>query len=304
MFAHRVLLLIAILFFAGCAAAPIEQPSMPAADVPPKYAALRSRLETFFVRMGKPQPGDWLSSFPENGQTFEEYIRSSPTTPTADRNTIYVKPLGEFASGELKAVKSAAGFLGVFYGLRVTVLPAENFRFPLSPSDQRVSSQTGKRQIRSGFILSEILKPALPDDAAALIAFTTEDLYPDESMNFIFGQASLVDRVGVWSLSRLKDKKPATFLERTLKVGVHETGHMFSIAHCTKYECVMSGSNHLPERDWLPLDACPECTAKICWMNDCDPASRFAKLAETARGFGLEKEGSSFEQKRLAVISD
>ena len=38
----------------------------------------------------------------------------------------------------------------------------------------------------------------------------------------------------------------------------HETGHMFSMRHCTKYECLMSGTNHLNETDRRPIDACPE----------------------------------------------
>src|SRR3712207_7363776 len=38
-------------------------------------------------------------------------------------------------------------------------------------------------------------------------------------------------------------------LLRTLKIAAHETGHMFSVRHCTKYECVMNGSNHLGETD-------------------------------------------------------
>ena len=60
------------------------------------------------------------------------------------------------------------------------------------------------------------------------------------------------------------------FLKRTLKVAAHETGHMFSMRHCTKFECVMSGTNHLAETDRRPIDACPECTAKICWFSDVD----------------------------------
>ena len=42
--------------------------------------------------------------------------------------------------------------------------------------------------------------------------------------------------------------------KRMLKIAVHETGHIFSIRHCTKYICVMSGANHLGETDAHPID--------------------------------------------------
>jgi archaemetzincin len=142
----------------------------------------------------------------------------------------------------------------------------------------------------------------LPKDAAALIAFTNDDLYPDDTMSFVFGQASLENRVGVWSLARLEFKaNRATFLQRTLKIAAHETGHMFSMRHCTKYECVMSGTNHIAETDRRPIDACPECTAKICWLSDIAVAERYKKLADFFRKNGLAKEAGEFDRKGAAV---
>jgi len=158
------------------------------------------------------------------------------------------------------------------------------------------------RQIKTGYILDNVLKPILPADAAALIAFTIDDLYPDETMNYVFGQASMEDRVGVWSLYRLGDHTDYdTFLRRTLKIAAHETGHMFSMKHCTKYECVMSGTNHLGETDSRPIDACPECMAKICWLSDVDPAARYDRLAAFCRKNGLNKEADEFTRKSAAV---
>jgi len=139
-------------------------------------------------------------------------------------------------------------------------------------------------------------------DAAALIAFTIDDLYPDETMNYVFGQASLENRVGVWSLSRLDDNtNEHGFLLRTLKIAAHETGHMFSMRHCIKYECLMSGTNHLGETDRRPIDACPECTAKICWLSDADQAARYDKLAAFCRKNGLNKEAEEFVRKSEAL---
>ena len=46
-----------------------------------------------------------------------------------------------------------------------------------------------------------------------------------------------------------------------LITATHETGHMFSMLHCTAYECCMCGSNHREESDRRPVYLCPECTA-------------------------------------------
>jgi archaemetzincin len=81
-----------------------------------------------------------------------------------------------------------------------------------------------------------------------------------------------------------------------MKVATHETGHMFSIPHCTKYECNMCGSNNLAESDRRPVEVCPECLAKICWATDCDPAERFRKLAEFCREQKLEAEQKIYEK--------
>jgi archaemetzincin len=153
--------------------------------------------------------------------------------------------------------------------------------------------------------MEKVLEPAIPNDAVALIAFTNEDLFPDESMNYVFGQASLENHVGVWSLARLGDNTDErTFLKRTLKVAVHETAHMFGFKHCTKYECVMSGTNSLAETDRRPIDACPECMAKICWMTNTGPEDRYKKLAAFCQKYGLAKEADEFNKKEQNVLNE
>ena len=265
------------------------------------------KIETFFKPMGKPGTSDWLASHNEPGQTFEEYLDAEPVKPTKERQKIYVLPLGAFNAKQQKMIEIAAGYLEVFYDLPVERMPA--LTDALSPALRRPLPRRGPpkggtqytRQIKTGYILDDILKPILPSDAAALIAFTAEDLYPDESKSYVFGQASLENRVGVWSLARLDDNTDErNFLVRTLKIAAHETGHMFRLRHCTKYECLMSGTNHLAETDRRPIDACPECTAKICWLSDIDQATRYQRLADFFRKNGMNKEADEFARKRAA----
>lgn len=45
-------------------------------------------------------------------------------------------------------------------------------------------------------------KARVPADAYCLIAITLQDIYPGEKWNFVFGMASLNERVGLFSLAR------------------------------------------------------------------------------------------------------
>ncbi len=266
-----------------------------------KYGRIIKQLEPFFKPMGKPGKYDWLATFQESGQTFDEYRDAKPNIPRGKRRTIYVQPLGRFTPSQQKAVSAAADYLHVFYQLPVKVLSTKQFP-TLSKADFRMRGYPSKRQIRTGFILDKMLKPALPADAAALVAFMNEDLYPSDTMSFVFGQASLDDRVGVWSVLRLERNGSAEqFLTRTLKIAAHETGHMFSMRHCIKYECLMSGTNNIAETDSRPIDACPECTAKVLYLSHADAEKRFRELAEFARSHGLKADAAEFEKKAAAV---
>ena len=271
-------------------------------DRPKELVKAMKAVEPFFEHLHPPGPTDWLATFHEPGQTFEEYLKSNPTVPTPERHTIYVLPLGKFTNEQSKAVAVTAGYLEAFYGLTVKQLPQQPIKRPLRIKDCRTNQVSHHEQIRTGYIMDDILRPLLPADAAALIAFTNEDLYPDESMNYVFGQASMENRVGVWSLYRLHDNADSqTFLLRTIKIAAHETGHMFSMHHCIAWNCVMSGSNDLGETDYHPIDACPECMAKVCWFSHVAPAERYKRLAAFCRANGLHKEADDFEKKFAAV---
>ncbi len=272
-------------------------------EVKKEHSDLRAsikKIEPFFQPMGKPEAYDWLGSHNEPGQTFNEYLASNPSKPEKNRDAIYILPLGTFSSEQRKLIQTTSEFLEAFFDLPVKHMKARSL--PAIPSNSRRNRFTGKRQFKTGHILEEILAPALPKDAAALIALTREDLYSDDSTNYVFGQASFNKGVGVWSLDRLDDNTSSSnYLLRILKIAAHETGHMFSLRHCTKYECLMSGTNHLGETDRRPLDACPECTAKICWLSEISLTEHYRRLIAFCRKVGLDNEGSDFEAKLKAL---
>ena len=300
-------LLILSLFLLSCSSEPAPQSSNDSSSSVDneRVTKLRSdlkKIEPFFKPMGKPGQFDWLASHNEPGQSFEEYINSNPTLPTEERKTIYVLPLGKFNSKEKEIIDITGGYLEAFYGLPVKELPRQELKRPTEGDDLRKLPYSNIVQIRTGYIMDSIMAPQLPRDAAAMIALTNEDLFPDPTMFFVFGQASFEKRVGVWSLNRLeKNTDRDTFLRRTLKIASHETGHMFSMHHCTKYVCVMSGSNHMGEVDSLPIDACPECMAKVAWLSGVSPKDRYDRLASFCKKNGLTDEADEFTRKAKSV---
>ena len=71
---------------------------------------------------------------------------------------------------------------------------------------------------------------------------------------------------------------------------------MFSMHHCTMYECNMCGTNSLAESDRRPLSLCPECVAKLCWATGCDPVKRYRQLATFCKNQGLAAEQAFYER--------
>jgi len=282
-------------------------------DVPsPTKIPDNSTLPTKFQRLvplhqplGKPGPGDWLANHPEPGQTYDQYARSRPVRADQRRRVIYIQPLGDFSPIQRKIVQFTGEFMGIFFQLPVRVRDD----LPLSRIPERARRkhpQWGVSQILSTYVLDKVLKPRLPGDGVALIAITTSDLWPGEGWNFVFGQASLANRVGVWSMARFGDSERSPdalllTLRRTLATATHETGHMFSMQHCVFYECLMCGSNSLEEADRRPLCLCPQCLAKLCYATGANPEKRFKALVVFGKAHGL-KEEADFWQRSLEAI--
>lgn len=275
----------------------------PAQDSSGRVAQLKAAMEKLRPlqkKLPKPQPTDWLAEHPEAGQTFAEYLLENPITPRGKRNTIYVQPLGEFSETQRRIMTLTSEFIEFYFNMPVKT--QKDFPLSMIPgSARRVHPEWGVPQILTGYVLDDILKPRLPEDAIAYIALTPSDLWPGEGWNFVFGQASLRERVGVWSFSRFgdPDKDEASFrlcLRRTLRTATHEIGHVFGIRHCVKYECNMCGSNHMAEADRHPLYLCCECMAKVCWATGADPVEHCKKLAAFCEKQGLQREAEPYRQ--------
>jgi archaemetzincin len=260
-----------------------------------------------FEPIPTPGPHDWLAVHDEPAQTFDDFKASRSNRPTRNRSIIYLQPLGEFAANRSPSLNKLRDFAAAFFAMPVQVLPPvpmEHAKF-----STRRNPYTSNTQILTGAVL-DFLKGRVPSDAFCLLAITMEDLYPEASWNFVFGQASLRERVGVYSFvrydpafygeQRMPDYEPL-LLRRSCKVLAHETGHMFGLAHCTFFNCLMNGSNHLAESDRRPLHVCPVCLRKLHWSIGFDVLERYAALERTNRGAGFSDEADWLSRRIQAL---
>ncbi len=268
-----------------------------------KLPAKYQRLKPIHTLMGMPGPSDWLACHEESGQSLRVYKRQSPVRPGKRLTTIYIQPLGKFTEEQAKIVRLSAEYMGIYFNVPVKIKSA----FPLKMVPRKARRQRfGHEQILSIWVLDKLLRPCRPKDALAYIAFTGSDLWPGRGWNFVYGQASLRARVGVWSIHRNGDPAESEqmfrlCLLRTIKTATHETGHILTMQHCIAYDCNMNGCNHRLESDTRPLALCPICLAKLCWNINCDPAPRFEKLIAFCEKNKLKKEAGFFK-KSLQLI--
>jgi archaemetzincin len=269
------------------------------------YDEIETRLLPLATRLGKPQAGDWLLSHPEKGQTFPQYLDSTPVRRSQKLTTIYVVLLGEFTPAQRKVLATTQEYLGLAYQSPVKVL--HELALDTVPAKHRRRRSDGiTEQLQTGYILNQILRKCRPDDALACLCFTASDLYPDDRWNYVFGQATLADRTGVWSIHRFgnpdeSDEAYALCLRRMVHTAAHETGHILSIQHCTAFECCLNGSNSLSELDRQPLHLCPVCLRKVLWNVQADPAEYLAGLEKFCVQHNMDDEAKWYAavQERL-----
>jgi archaemetzincin len=255
----------------------------------------------------EPKPGDWLAEHSEPGQTYAEFLKSPRNRPDNTRNAICLLPIGEFSGETAPSLEKLKRYAAAFFGMKVVV--AEPLEITLSGLTTRTNRYTRKRQILTDDVLS-LLEKKLPADAFCVLGITMEDLYPDPSWNFVFGQASLSERVGVFSFARYdpafygetRDKNSKKLvLKRSCEVLAHEAAHMFYLQHCIYFNCAINGSNHLAESDSRPMYACPVCLRKLHSSVGFDLVKRYESLLAFYKEVGFDKE-AAWAAGRLKAI--
>jgi archaemetzincin len=293
---------------------PPRKDSVPEPPVEPRVAAigntsglppeLRRAFDPAgdFEPMSEPQPNDWLAQHPEKAQSYNNWLDQDTHVIADPRRVLYVLPIGDFpkAAPPLETLRT---IVHAFFTIEVRMLPA--VKVADVGAKTRTNSGTHKQQLLAPDVLTWLTK-RVPDDAFGVVAITMVDLYPQESWNFVFGMASLSERVGVQSFAR---QDPAFFgepretgwqqlaLRRATWTMVHETCHMFGLTHCVYWKCIVAGSNHQAEADSRPLHACPVCLRKLHTAIKFDPAARETELAKVYRAVGFTDEAEWSERR-------
>ncbi len=260
----------------------------PAAGLPPPLR--RALDEQGFTPIASPGPDDWLANQFENGQTFAAFLAGHPPTPDSVRRRLYLQPFGQFRTGHGPPLELLSRFAAAFFALEAEVLPAA----PVTGVTSRINRYTGARQLLTRDLL-DLLTRQRPADAFCVVGIAMHDLYPDPTWNYVFGQASPRDRVGVYSFARYLPAKAGAassslLLRRSCKVLAHETAHLLGIAHCVFFSCLMNGSNNLAESDARPLHLCPVDLRKLQHSIGFDVVSRYRSLLAFAGQAGLTGE--------------
>jgi archaemetzincin len=258
-----------------------------------------------FEPMPAPSRMDWLSVSRERGQTFESFARATSPWPHPARRRLYLQPLGDATPDRAALLDVLHGFAAAFFGCGVRLLP------PLAtPGTVRTRRNrfTDVLQLHTRDLLP-VLAARVPDDAWGLVGIATDDLYAHDRWSFVFGEAIVGERVGVFSVARYDprfygthDPPAGILLRRACKVLAHETGHLLGMRHCVFFNCVMNGTNHLAESDRRPLHLCPVDLRKLHWSLRFDMIERYERLRAFWRGKGVDDEAGWIE-RRLALLT-
>jgi archaemetzincin len=131
-----------------------------------------------------------------------------------------------------------------------------------------------RRQLDARATLEQIFR-ARARDAVVELNITPLDMF-ERDKPYIFGLASLTDRVALISLARIR--QPRDRLEaRLTKLVLHEVGHTLGLPHHSDAGCVMRQDPTVTSLDRAPLSPCAACHAAL--VRQAEQLSRAGQIA-------------------------
>jgi len=168
---------------------------------------------------------------------------------------IDLQPIGEIDSDVLA---------GISVGLVKTF--GNPVRLKTAISIPQSSYVPARNQYLADLVLADLKQYQIGD--RRLLGVIDIDLF-SQGLNFVFGQADYHNKIGVISLTLLRQENygltgdTALLIDRAQKEAVHELGHTFGLGHCQDGACVMHFSNSLIDTDIKELNFCRHCQPRL-----------------------------------------
>ncbi len=163
-------------------------------------------------------------------------------SPATNAGLITVVPLGRTGSDVVRVVSdSLQGML----------------RLPINLGQPVPLPQTAFIESRNQYNSMSVIKYLAEEHSSGglkVLGITNKDLCTP-ILTYVFGEAYMGGEAAVVSCYRLyrgQSGEPVStdqFLDRLVKVALHEVGHTFNVPHCHTGRCVMRSSNSLKELD-------------------------------------------------------
>jgi archaemetzincin len=137
-------------------------------------------------------------------------------------------------------------------------------------------------------------------DALVEVDLTRHDIF-EAGKPFVFGLASLSDRIAIISTARLQAADPEVYAERLTKLVMHEAGHTFGLHHHDHSGCVMRRDPSVASLDEAPTTPCTRCRKRL--QRRARTFARPGQLAlDRARGLLVRRDPDGARQLLLGTV--
>ena len=180
-----------------------------------EFIKIGLKKKDIFKKLPRPGVNDWLSEhkeFPQSVRSSEKMLQHTVFPSRLLKTKIYLASLDKDINTSTVSINKTGRsepflillqkFASIFFkGFTVEVLPLPKKKANQPKFKTRINEATGKPQL---FVpdVYQYLESKFPPDAFCMVGITMVDLYPDETWNFVFGQAVPRSGVGVFSFAR------------------------------------------------------------------------------------------------------